>query len=108
MHVYNTLGSGFLEAVYQEALELEFKKRSIPYEREKELTIYYDGQPLEKKYKADFVCYGKIIVELKAVAELDDAHRSQVYNYLKATGNKLGILYNFGHSNGLEWERKVL
>lgn len=105
--VYKTLGHGFLEAVYQEALELEFQKRGIPYEREKELKILYDGVELKQTYKADFVCYGKIVVELKAVAELDDAHRSQVYNYLKATGYKLGLLYNFGHYDGLEYERKV-
>lgn len=108
MKVYNTLGSGFLEAVYQEALEIEFKKQGIPYEREKELKIYYDGVELSQTYRADFVCYDKIIVELKAISELDDANRSQVYNYLKATGYKLGILLNFGHYNGLERERKVL
>ena len=106
-HVYETLREGFLEAVYQEALEIEFQRRGIPYEREKELTINYDGVELKQKYKADFVCYGKIIVELKAVSELDDAHRSQVYNYLHATGFKLGLLYNFGHYDGLEFERKV-
>ena len=107
MHVYNTLGIGFLEAVYQEALALEFTKRGIPFEREKELKIYYDGQELKTTYRADFVCYGDIIVELKAVSELDDSHRSQVYNYLKATGFKLGLLYNFGHADGLQYERKV-
>jgi len=107
MNVYNNLGHGFLEAVYQEALELEFIKRGIPYEREKELKISYEGKELRQTYKADFVCYGDIIVELKAVAHLDDSHRSQVFNYLKATGFKLGLLYNFGHYNGLEWERKI-
>ena len=107
MQVYNTLGIGFLEAVYQEALALEFTKRGIPFEREKELKIYYDGQELKTTYRADFVCYGDIIVELKAVSELDDSHRSQVYNYLKATGFKLGLLYNFGHADGLQYERKV-
>ena len=107
MNVYNALGDGFLEAVYQEALELEFIKRGIPYEREKELKIFYEGKELRQTYKADFVCYGDIIVELKAVAHLDDSHRSQVFNYLKATGFKLGLLYNFGHYNGLEWERKI-
>ena len=107
MQVYNTLGIGFLEAVYQEALALEFTKRGIPFEREKELKIYYDGQELKQTYCADFVCYGDIIVELKAVSELDDSHRSQVYNYLKATGFKLGLLYNFGHADGLQYERKV-
>lgn len=107
MHVYNVLGYGFLEAVYQEALEMEFIKRGIPYEREKELKIYYDGKEMRQTYRADFVCYGNVIVELKAVAHLDDVHRSQIYNYLKATGYKLGLLFNFGHYNGLEWERKV-
>lgn len=107
MHVYNTLGPGFLEAVYQEALELELAKRNIPYEREKELSICYNGVVLKQTYRADFVCYGNIIVELKAVAHLDDTHRSQVFNYLKATGYKVGLLFNFGHYDGLEIERKV-
>ena len=93
--VYNNLGYGFLEAVYQEALEIEFQKQGIPYEREKELKIYYDGEELKQTYKADFVCFRKIIVELKAVSELDDVHRSQVYNYLHATDYKLGLLLNF-------------
>lgn len=108
MEVFNQLGHGFLEAVYQEALEREFKSRGIPYEREKDLTIYYKGEPLEQTYKADFICYEDIIVELKAVTILQDSHRSQVYNYLRATKNKLGLLINFGNSDGLEWERKVL
>ena len=87
--VYNGLGHGFLEAVYQEALEIEFQKQGIPYEREKELKIYYDGVELKQTYKAD-------------------AHRSQVYNYLHATNYKLGLLLNFGCPNELEYERKVL
>ena len=107
MHVYNTLGPGFLEAVYQEALELELAKRNIPYEREKELSISYNGVVLKQTYRADFVCYGNIIVELKAVAHLDDTHRSQVFNYLKAPEYKLGLLLNFGNADGLEFERKV-
>lgn len=106
--VYNKLGHGFLEAVYQEALEIEFQRQGIPYEREKELKILYDDVELKQTYKADFVCYDKIIVELKAVSALEDAHRSQVYNYLHATGFKLGILLNFGKSGGLEKERIVL
>ena len=106
--VYNELGSGFLEAVYQEALEIEFQRQGIPYEREKELEIQYAGVELKQTYKADFVCFGKIIVELKAVSELIDAHRSQVYNYLHATGYKLGLLLNFGCSDELEKERIVL
>ena len=106
--VYNTLGHGFLEAVYQEALEIEFQHQGIPYEREKELKIYYGGVELKQTYKADFVCFGKIIVELKAVSVLDDAHRSQVYNYLHATGYKLGLLLNFGYSEELEYQRIVI
>ena len=106
--VYNKLGHGFLEAVYQEALEIELKKREIPYEREKDLKILYDGIELKQSYKADFVCYDKIIIELKAVSSLDDAHHAQVYNYLHATGFKLGILLNFGCSNGLETKRIVI
>lgn len=106
--VYNALGHGFLETVYQEALEIEFQRKGIPYEREKELRIQYDGVELKQTYKADFVCFGKIIVELKAVNALDDAHRSQVYNYLHATGYKLGLLLNFGCPDELEKERIVL
>ena len=107
-NVYNGLGPGFLEAVYQEALEIELQKQGIPFEREKELKIQYDGVELKQTYKADFVCFGKIIVELKAVSALEDAHRSQVYNYLRATGYKLGLLLNFGSSDELEKERIVI
>lgn len=106
--VYNGLGHGFLEAVYQEALEIEFQRQGIPYEREKELKINYSGIELKQTYRADFVCFGKIIVELKAVSVLDDAHRSQVYNYLHATGYKLGLLLNFGSTDELEHERIVI
>jgi len=105
--VYNTLGHGFLETVYQEALEIEFQRQGIPYEREKELKITYDGVELKQSYRADFVCYGKIIVELKALSNLEDTHRSQVHNYLHATGYKLGLLINFGCSKELERERIV-
>ena len=106
--VYNGLGPGFLEAVYQEALEIELQKQGVPFEREKELKIQYDGVELKQTYKADFVCFGKIIVELKAVSSLENAHRSQVYNYLRATGYKLGLLLNFGSSDELEKERIVI
>ena len=106
--VYNNLGHGFLEAVYQEALEIELQRQGIPYEREKVLKIQYDGVELKQTYKADFVCFGKIIVELKAVSTLDDAHRSQVYNYLHATGHQLGLLLNFGCPDKLEYERIVI
>jgi GxxExxY protein len=106
--VYNTLRPGFLEAVYQEALEIEMQRVEIPFEREKELKIFYNGVELKQRYRADFVCYDKIIVELKAVSELDDSHRAQVYNYLHATGFKLGILINFGNKDRLEYQRIVL
>lgn len=93
--VHKELGSGFLERVYQDALEYEFKERGIPYERERKIQIMYKGKPLGEPYRADFVCYGKIIVELKAVKTLEDAHYAQILNYLKATKMKLGILVNF-------------
>ena len=107
-NVYNILGSGFLEAVYQEALEIEFQRQGIPFTREKELKIHYNGIELKQTYKADFICYDKIIVELKAVNTLEDIHRTQVFNYLHATGYKLGLLLNFGCPNELEMERVVL
>ena len=84
------------------------QKQGIPFEREKELKIQYDGIELKQTYKADFVCFGKIIVELKAVSALDDAHRSQVYNYLHATGYKLGLFLNSGCTDELDKERVVL
>ena len=93
--VHRELGCGFLERVYQDALEYEFKERDIPYEREKKIQIMYKGKPLGEPYRADFVCYGKIIVELKAVKSLEDTHYAQILNYLKATKMKLGILVNF-------------
>ena len=108
MKVHRNLGAGFLETVYQEALEIEFYRQSIPFEREKELRIHYDGIELQQRYKADFVCYGDIIVELKAVSSLDKNHYAQVINYLKATNNKLGLLINFGNHEELIWERFVL
>lgn len=100
--VYNTLGSGFLEAVYQEALELELKQRNIPFVSQKELTISYKGQELKQTYRADIVCYDKIILELKAVKTLLPEHSAQLHNYLCATGMKLGILVNFGSSSKIE------
>lgn len=98
MEVHKTLGCGFVEVVYQEALEEEFKKRNIPYEREKELIVKYKGKILSKTFRADFICYGKIILELKAVSELTDDHYAQIYSYLKASNMGLGILINFGKS----------
>ena len=94
--VYREKGCGFLEAVYQECLEKEFALGSIPFVAQQELQLTYKGQPLRQTYQPDFTCYGKIIVELKAVKEIAPEHKAQVINYLKATGFKLGLLVNFG------------
>ena len=96
LEVQKHLGCGFLEKVYQDALEIEFQEQGIPYEREKHITIQYKGKTIDHEYYADFVCYGKIIVELKAVKEIHDVHKAQVFNYLRATDLPLGILVNFG------------
>lgn len=104
--VHNELGCGFLERVYQDALEVEFRLRNIPYEREKAIQIVYKGEPLGEPYRADFVCYGKVIIELKSVSEILDVHRAQIINYLKATKIKLGFLVNFGEES-LNIERIV-
>lgn len=100
------VGSGFLEAVYQEALALEFNKRNIPFKQEKRIEITYKNQILLKHYVADFICYNKIIIEIKALSELIGNHESQVINYLKATDLKLGLLINFG-TESLEYKRLV-
>ncbi len=107
MEVHNELGCGFLEPVYQESLELIFKELGIPYEREKQLNIYFRGQKLNKSYFADFVCYNGIIIELKAISNLTGEHESQILNYLKITGFKLGLLINFGEKS-LVYKRFVM
>jgi len=99
MEVHHELGNGFLEAVYQEALEEEFKIQNIPYEREKYLPIEYKGKTLSKEYFADFICYDDIIVELKAVTKIVAAHKAQVINYLKAADKEVGLLFNFGENS---------
>jgi GxxExxY protein len=96
-----------LEAVYQECLAWEFALRELPFEQQVRLDLQYKGHALQQQYSPDFVCFGKILIELKAVSKLTDIHRAQVHNYLKATGYKLGLLVNFGHSPGLEWQRLV-
>lgn len=96
--VHRQLGPGFLEPVYQEALSIEFNNRLIPFDKEKKLELFYKGVKLDKFYVADFLCFGKIIVELKAVDSLIPEHTAQVLNYLKATGLRLGLLVNFGTS----------
>ena len=105
--VYNDKGAGFHEAVYQECLEIEFAFRQIPFVAQAELKLTYRGKTLRKSYQPDFLCYGKVIVEIKAVGNLSDEHRSQVHNYLKATSLRLGLLVNFGHKDTLEYERIV-
>ena len=106
MTVHRKLGCGFLEAVYQEALEIEFENQHIPFQREVPLAISYDGKILKKQYVADFTCYDKIIVELKALNSLESGHEAQVLNYLKATGLKLGLLINFGEKT-LKYKRII-
>ena len=96
MAVHRELKNGFLEPVYQEALEIEFKTNQIPYEREKEINVYYKGNKLTKTYRADFLCYGSIIVELKAVKGIENSHISQTLNYMHATNMKKAIIINFG------------
>ena len=105
--VHNEKGSGFVEPVYQECLELELGLQAIPFAAQKELKLAYKGHSLEQTYKPDFVCHEKIIVEIKAVSELTDVHRAQVHNYLKATEFRLGLLVNFGANPKLQWERIV-
>jgi GxxExxY protein len=107
LDVYNELKSGFLEAVYQEAMELELGLRCIPFEPQKELCIYYKGRCLEKKYFADLVCFGNVLVELKAMNEIGGREESQMLNYLKATGLRVGVIINFGDSGRLDWKRIV-
>ncbi len=106
MEVHRVIGPGFLEKVYQEALEIEFQERGIPFEREKLLRIEYKGRVLNTKYFADFLCYGQVIAECKAQADLTGVDESQLINYLKATGMKVGLLLNFG-APSLQYRRLV-
>ncbi len=107
MAVHSTLGSGFLESVYQEALEIEFQIRNIPFEREKVLPVTYRDKILKSVFKADFVCFGTVIVELKALQHLSGAEEAQIINYLKASSLQKAILFNFGTSS-LQHKRLVL
>jgi GxxExxY protein len=106
IEVQRRLGHGFLEAVHQEALAIEFAHRGIPFEREVDLRISYRNHILRTHYIADFVCHGSVIVELKAASAMDSAHVAQVINCLKATGSAVGLLLNFGTPR-LEWKRLV-
>ena len=106
--VYREMGSGFLEAVYQECLQREFLQQGIPFQAQVELALAYKGESLTQTYRPDFICYDRIIVEIKAVKEIGPEHRAQVYNYLRATGIRLGLLVNFGHYPKADIHRIVL
>lgn len=106
--VYREMGSGFLEAVYQECLRKELSKRGIPFAEHQELRLFYKGEMLEQTYIPDFICHQSIIVELKALSATTGAHKAQVLNYLKATGIRLGLLVNFGCKPKATVERIVL
>ena len=107
IEVHRNLGPGFLEAVYQEAMEIELSARGIPFDAQKPIQVRYKGQILNKQYVADLVCFDLIIVELKALNRLSGNEQAQVLNYLKATGFKVGVLINFGSHGKLEWKRFV-
>ena len=105
--VYKQKGCGFLEPVYHECLAIEFEMRGIPFTSEVELGLEYKGRKLRQTYKPDFICFEKIIVEIKAVSALHDVFRAQLQNYLRATGHRLGFLVNFAHHPKLEYERII-
>jgi len=106
MEVHKKLGNGFLESVYEEALEKEFIKRNIPFLRQHKLNLFYDGNPMDKYFKADFLCYQSIIVEIKAVSFLIKDMQKQTINYLNASNMQVGLLINFGESS-LKWKRFI-
>lgn len=103
--VYKEMGPGFLEAVYQECLAKEFTRQNIPFIAQHQLSLQYKGEPLLQTYVPDFICYDKIIVEIKGTREIAPEHKAQLLNYLKATGMKLGLLVNFGHYPQIQIER---
>jgi GxxExxY protein len=105
--VYREIGCGFIEPVYQECLEMEFGLQSIPFAATPKLPLVYKKKKLKKIFRPDFVCHGLVVVEIKAVSALNDYHRAQVHNYLKATGLKLGLLINFGTTPKIQYERIV-
>jgi len=108
MEVYNELGPGFAENIYQEAPAMELRERNIPFVEQQPIQIMYKGKPLRQRYIPDFFVYDKIIVEIKAVKQLGLLEQGQILNYLKATGVRLGLLINFGNDYKLNWERKIL
>lgn len=106
MKIHSAMGKGFLEAVYCEILEKELIKENIPYQREVKLNLFYEGEQLKKTYRADFLCYNEIILEIKSVNFLSESLYKQTLNYLKATNKKLGILINFGEQS-LKYKRII-
>ncbi len=106
--VYKHMGCGFLESVYQECLEIEFGLQSIPFISKPAVALAYKDRQLTQHYQPDFVCFGQIILEIKAVSALNDAFRAQVLNYLHAVRKPLGLLINFGHYPKIEYERIAL
>jgi GxxExxY protein len=105
--VYKEKGSGFVEPVYQECMEMELPLKGVPFTAQRTLRLEYKGRPLRSEYRPDLVCFDLIVVELKAVSALTDEHRAQVHNYLKATGHRVGLLVNFGHHPRIEIERFI-
>ena len=107
--VYKTMGCGFLEQVYQECLGIEFVLQKIAFSAQKELALKYKGRCLKQTYnRPDFICFEKLVLEIKAISNLGDEHRAQLINYLHSTGTKLGLLINFGHHPKLEHERFII
>lgn len=106
--VYKAMGCGFLEPVYQECLEIELGLQEILFQPQQDLQLTYKNRPLKQTFRPDFLCYGKIVVEIKAVDRLVDEFRAQVINYLHTTGFQLGLLVNFGHFPKVEYERFAL
>lgn len=107
MRVHSELGPGFLEAVYQEALAIELTERAVPFQREVELPVFYSGKRLDSSFRVDFICFGSVLVELKALSRLSGVEEAQVINYLKATGHQVGLLFNFG-APSLHYKRLIL
>ena len=107
LEVHKSLGPGFLEAVYQEALSIELAERRIPFSREIEVPVFYKGKELKTCYRSDFICHASIVVELKAISKLGDIETAQVPNYLRATRFQKGLLFNFG-AESLEKRRLVM
>lgn len=105
--VYKEMGCGFLEAVYEECLHREFTTQNIPHQTQVSLPLQYKGEPLDKTYRVDFICYNKILIELKAVKTIQPEHKAQILNYLKATGFQLGLLVNFGSHPKVEIHRFI-